>query len=73
MPKAAMFNPRIETVNMSSASKDAFRTARCLIAANGLYEWTKSPAAGGNPRHIHLPDHQPFSFAGLWANNKKAR
>jgi putative SOS response-associated peptidase YedK len=72
MPKSAMFNARIESVDTSGAFKDAFQSTRCLIPADGFYEWTISPADGGkDPWHIHLPDHQPFSFAGLWAHNKK--
>jgi putative SOS response-associated peptidase YedK len=71
MPKAAMFNARIETVDSGNAFKDAFRNSRCLIPADGYYEWTKSPADGGkDPWHIYLRDHEPFSFAGLWAHNK---
>ena len=71
MPKASMFNARSETVDTSSAFKDAFRSARCLIPADGFYEWTKSPADGGkDPWHIFMPGPAPFSFAGLWAHNK---
>lgn len=72
MPKAAMFNARIETADTSPAFRDAFKQKRCLIPGDGFYEWTKSPADGGkDPWHIHLPEHQPFSFAGLWAHNDK--
>ncbi|RUX80654.1 SOS response-associated peptidase, partial [Mesorhizobium sp. M2A.F.Ca.ET.040.01.1.1] len=36
------------------------------------YEWTQSPAdKGRDPWYIFLPDHRPFSFAGLWAHNDK--
>lgn len=71
IPKQIMINARIETVDTSGAFKDAFRSTRCLIPADGYYEWTKSPADGGkDPWHIFLPDHAPFSFAGLWAYNK---
>ncbi len=68
---AAMFNARIEAVDTSSAFKDAFRSRRCLVPADGYYEWTQSqPDGGEDPWHIHLPDHAPFSFAGLWAHNQ---
>jgi putative SOS response-associated peptidase YedK len=71
MPKQAMFNARIETVDTSGAFKDAFASTRCLIPADGFFEWTKSPEDGGkDPWHIFLPD-RPFAFAGLWAHNKK--
>ncbi|MEQ1943520.1 SOS response-associated peptidase [Mesorhizobium sp. VNQ89] len=70
MPKAAMFNARIETVDTSGAFKDAWKSKRCLIPADGFYEWTISPAdKKRDPWFIHLPDNQPFSFAGLWAHN----
>lgn len=71
MPKQAMFNARVETVATSGAFKDAFRLKRCLIPADGFYEWTKGDDGGKDPWHIHLPDHAPFSFAGLWAHNDK--
>ena len=71
MPKAAMFNARSETADTSGAFKDAFRSTRCLIPADGFYEWTKNPGDGGkDPWHIFLPGPAPFSFAGLWAHNK---
>ncbi len=71
MPKAPMFNARIEGVDSTPAFRDAFKSRRCLVPADGFYEWTKSPADGGkDPWHIYLPGHAPFSFAGLWAYNK---
>ena len=72
MPKAAIFNARSETVGTSGAFKDAFHSTRCLIPADGFYEWTKNlDDAGKDPWHIFLPGQAPFSFAGLWAHNKK--
>lgn len=72
MPKAAMFNARAETADTSGAFKDAWKSKRCLIPADGFYEWTKNAEDGGrDPWFIHLPDAQPFSFAGLWAHNSK--
>jgi putative SOS response-associated peptidase YedK len=75
MPKAAMFNARIETVATSGAFKDAFKSKRCLIPADGFYEWTLDPEDSKgktkDPWYIHLPGGQPFSFAGLWAHNEK--
>lgn len=70
IPKAAMFNARIETVETSGAFKDAFKSKRCLIPADGFYEWTANAEDGGkDPWFIHLPGGVPFSFAGLWAHN----
>lgn len=72
IPKVAMFNARIETVETSGAFKDAFKSKRCLIPADGFYEWTANADDGGkDPWFIHLPGGAPFSFAGLWAHNDK--
>ncbi|WP_245426561.1 SOS response-associated peptidase [Mesorhizobium sp. YM1C-6-2] len=72
MPKGAMFNARIETADTSSAFKDAWKSKRCLIPADGFYEWTRNQSDGGrDPWFIHLTGTQPFSFAGLWALNSK--
>lgn len=70
-PKAPTINARIETIDTLWSFKDAFRRSRCLIPADGFYEWTISRADGKkDPWHIFLPGHQPFSFAGLWSYNK---
>ncbi|WP_435266644.1 SOS response-associated peptidase [Shinella sp. BE166] len=71
MPKAAMFNARIETVDTSPAFRDAFKTRRCLIPADGFYEWTKADDGGKDPWLIQLPGGAPYAFAGLWAHNSK--
>lgn len=44
MPKGAMFNARIESVDTTPAFRDAFKSKRCLVPADGYYEWTESPA-----------------------------
>jgi putative SOS response-associated peptidase YedK len=68
-----MINARAETV----ASKPAFRTAikqrRCLISANGFYEW-KGKAGNRQPFYFHLASGEPLAFAGLWEvwENKNA-
>ena len=70
VPKAAMFNARIETADTSGAFKDAWKTKRCLIPADGFYEWTTNTGDGGrDPWFIYQPGTQPFSFAGLWSHN----
>jgi putative SOS response-associated peptidase YedK len=71
VPKAAMFNARIETVGSSPAFRDAFKMRRCLVPADGFYEWTKSEDRGKDPWLIHMPDGAPYAFAGLWAHNTK--
>jgi putative SOS response-associated peptidase YedK len=70
LPKAAMFNARIETVDSTAAFRDAWRYRRCLIPADGYFEWTVSEEDGGkDPWLLKMPDGEGFSFAGLWANN----
>jgi putative SOS response-associated peptidase YedK len=70
LPKAAMFNARIETVDTAPAFREAFKSKRCLIPASAFYEWTLNESDGKkDPWHIHLPGDAPFSFAGIWAHN----
>jgi putative SOS response-associated peptidase YedK len=61
-----LINARAETVAEASAFKDAFETRRCLIVADGFYEW-RAEETGKKPVWITRPDHEPFAFAGLWA------
>lgn len=67
-----MFNARIESVDTTPAFRGAYKSKRCLVPADGYYEWTISPADGKkDPWFIFQPNHAPFSFAGLWACNSK--
>lgn len=59
-------NARVETVATTPAFRDAFARHRCLVVADGFYEWH----AEGKlkiPHWFHLPDRGVFAFAGLWA------
>ncbi len=60
-----MINARAETVASKPAFRDAFRRRRCLVAADGYYEWAKTPI-GKQPYYICRNDEQPFAIAGLW-------
>jgi putative SOS response-associated peptidase YedK len=60
-----MINARAETVAQKPAFRRAFLKRRCLIPANGFYEWKKG-ASGKQPYLIQLKDQSPFAFAGLW-------
>ena len=72
LPKAAMFNARIETVDTSGAFRGPFKSKPCLIPADDYFEWTTSEEDGKkDPWLLQLPDGKPFSFAGLWAHNDK--
>jgi putative SOS response-associated peptidase YedK len=62
---ARMINARSETVAEKPAFRAAFRRRRCLVAADGFYEWQKQNG-GKQPFYIHLRNGRPFGFAGLW-------
>ena len=69
IPKFPLFNARSETAHEKSSFREAFKSKRCLIPASGYYEWTKADDGGKDPHLIHLPEKEPFLFAGLWAHN----
>jgi putative SOS response-associated peptidase YedK len=61
---AHLINARMETIREKPSFRSAFKHRRCLIPAEGFYEWSR--ANGKQAFHIHLEDRQPFAFAGLW-------
>ena len=61
-----MINARSETAATSPAFRRAFRERRCLIVADGFFEWQKVDAKTKQPFFIRLEDDAPFGFAGLW-------
>jgi putative SOS response-associated peptidase YedK len=60
-----MINARADTVATKPAFRKAFRQRRCLIVADGFYEWKKLNGRK-QPYYIRLQDGGPFAFAGLW-------
>ncbi|WP_108893543.1 SOS response-associated peptidase [Palleronia abyssalis] len=61
-----LINARAETVAEKPAFRDAIRARRCLIPADGYFEWTKDAEGNRLPWFIR-PEHEgPFAFAGLW-------
>jgi putative SOS response-associated peptidase YedK len=66
-----LINARAETVAEAPAFRDAFQTHRCLIVADGFYEW-REEETGKKPVWITRPSHEPFAFAGLWAKAMRA-
>jgi putative SOS response-associated peptidase YedK len=60
-----MINARSESVAEKPAYKEAFGKRRCLIVADGFYEW-KRLKGGKQPYFIFMADRRPFAFAGLW-------
>jgi putative SOS response-associated peptidase YedK len=59
-------NARAESVADKPAFREAFRTRRCLVLADGFYEWQAGGPYGKTPHYIRRPDRSPFAFAGLW-------
>lgn len=63
--KYSMINAKAETVAEKRSFRDAFLKRRCLILADGFYEWQKQDD-GKQPYFMHMKDDRPFAFAGLW-------
>ena len=59
------FNARAETIIEKPAFKESIRKRRCLILADGFYDWKKTEK-GKQPYHITLKDKSLFAFAGIW-------
>jgi len=60
-----LINARSETVGSKPAFREAFESRRCLIPADGFYEW-KREGQTRQPFHLSLQDDSLFAFAGLW-------
>jgi len=66
-----IINARVETVAQKPSFNDSFEKRRCLILADGFYEWERS----GNisqPYYFQMKDGEPFAFAGIWDRWKGA-
>jgi len=60
-----MINARGDTVATKPSFRKAFKVRRCLVVADGFYEWQKTDGKK-QPHFIRLKDDRPFAFAGLW-------
>lgn len=60
-----MFNARSETASEKPSFRSAFKRRRCLIPADGFFEWSKQ-GSKKVPMYIHLEHRELFAFAGLW-------
>jgi len=60
-----MINARAETIAEKPSFRSPFKRRRCLILADGFYEWKKTGKAK-QPYHIGLTSGEPFALAGLW-------
>ena len=63
---ARRINARAETVATSGAFRDSFRRRRCIVPADGFYEWQRDGAVR-RPFYIHRRDGAPLTLAGLWS------
>jgi putative SOS response-associated peptidase YedK len=62
---ARMINARADTIAEKPAFRDAFRERRCLVPADGFYEW-RAENGRKQPFRVGLKGGRPFAFAGLW-------
>ena len=60
-----LINARAETIEEKPSFRGSLKYKRCLILADGFYEW-KSAGKTKIPYFIHMSDRKPFAFAGLW-------
>ena len=65
---ARMINARAESVEEKPSFRNSFKHKRCLVLADGFYEWKKAGAGGkvSIPYYFSLKSGEPFAFAGLW-------
>ncbi|MGB7925118.1 MAG: SOS response-associated peptidase [Pyrinomonadaceae bacterium] len=62
---AKLINARSETVTEKPAFRQAFKQRRCIITADGFYEWQRTKGRK-QPFYFRMRDERPFGFAGLW-------
>jgi len=65
-----MINARAETLTEKPAYRSLISRHRCLIPADGFYEWSVGSDGKKYPSHFHLPGHELFAFAGLWTSRR---
>lgn len=61
-----MINARAETLAEKASFKRLLHKRRCLIVADGFYEWKSEGRGPKQPMYFSLQHHEPFAFAGLW-------
>ena len=64
---ARMINARAETVATSRAYASAFARRRCLVPADGWYEWVRQPGGSKQPYYMTSADDSVLAFAGIWS------
>ena len=71
-----MINARAETVATKNSFRSAFKKRRCLVVADGFYEWKRLDSKMKQPMYIHRADGDPLAFAGLferWTDGEQHR
>ncbi len=68
---AKLINARSETVDVKPSFRNALKNRRCIVPANGFYEWAN---VGGKkkPLYVKMKDNSPMIFAGLWEHWKSS-
>ena len=61
-----MINARSEGIASKPAFRRAFQSRRCLVVADGFFEWKKTGRKNRQPYYVRLKEDSPFGFAGLW-------
>ena len=61
-----LINARAETLHQKPSFRQALQRRRCLVVADGFYEWQKRADGARQPYFITLEERRPFGFAGLW-------
>jgi putative SOS response-associated peptidase YedK len=74
----SMINARSETLLEKPSFKNLIHAHRCVIVADGYYEWRRltdevESSPPKQPYWIHRPEEKPFAMAGLWTENKKVQ
>jgi putative SOS response-associated peptidase YedK len=68
-----LINARAETLRDKPSFRGAFARRRCLIPADGFYEWRREPGQKRAPMRFALKSREPFAFAGLWESWRDPR
>lgn len=63
-----LINARAETIAEKPSFKSSYRRRRCLVPADGYYEWRKEPNGSKQPFYIYRADGQMFGMAGIWTD-----
>lgn len=66
MPKSVLINARAETIDDKPSFRGGFRHRRCLVPADGFYEWQAQAGGPKQPFLIRRRDRQPFAMGAIW-------